>query len=307
MRRHQGPAENETKACLAALFLTDPKVDRLQLERQKGSRVEGTCEWILSNEIYREWLDKRCGLLWLCGGPGKGKTMLSLFLVQQIERNVSTTNDSLFIYYFCDNRADNRNTGEAVLRGLISQLLQLRSSLIEHILPSFRVQRDELFTKIDALWEVFEAMIRDPSLDTIYCVLDGVDECETDSAEFLLEKFTLALPCNLTTPPICGLKVVITSREFPDFIGERLHGFPRIRLEPDANAEIDADIHRFIEDKVADLSIRKKYPDSLRDHVKGHLSTAQMGHSYGWVLSPESLTSVRQLRSYAPWKISRQA
>lgn len=47
-----GPKEDEAQACLRALFLTDPKNDREKLVHTKGSRVDGTCEWIKTNALY---------------------------------------------------------------------------------------------------------------------------------------------------------------------------------------------------------------------------------------------------------------
>lgn len=79
-------------ACRNAIFLTDPHVDRESVISAKGTRVAGTCEWITHNKSYRTWLnsDGNGGtpcLLWISGGPGKGKTMLSVFLTEELERH----------------------------------------------------------------------------------------------------------------------------------------------------------------------------------------------------------------------------
>jgi hypothetical protein len=57
-------------------------------------------------------------------------------------------------------------------------------------------------------------------------------------------------------------------REFLDFIPEVLSSFPRIRLDPDADREVNGDICRFIEVKVDELSACRHYPEPLRVYMK---------------------------------------
>jgi hypothetical protein len=73
-----GNVEAADSACRKALFVTDPAADRQSLIDKKGLRVTGTCQWMQDNEIYKTWLYGDPGLLWVFGGPGKGKTMLSI-------------------------------------------------------------------------------------------------------------------------------------------------------------------------------------------------------------------------------------
>jgi hypothetical protein len=82
----------------------------------------------------------------LSGGPGKGKTMLSIFLAEELERTAKDSQDVSFLQYFCDNKDEKRNTAVAIIRGMIFQLLQLRPKLIDYILPSFEIQNKSLFT-----------------------------------------------------------------------------------------------------------------------------------------------------------------
>ena len=262
-----GPVEDEAQACLSALFLTDPRDDRAKLISTKGARVEGTCEWIKSHALYDLWLRSQSQLLWISGGPGKGKTMLSIFLAEELEQMARRLPSEEFLQYFCDNKDEKRNTAVAVLRGLIYQLLQLRRKLFDHILPTFKVQKESLF-QFEALWRIFKSMVCDPTVETTYCVLDGLDECDEASLEMLLRKITVLLSAEPTESSVCHLNVLIVSRERPDLIPESLSGFPHISLDPDADTEITQDIDLFIKAKVKELSRRKRYPETLRVHVE---------------------------------------
>ena len=262
-----GPNEEEAQACLRAIFLTDISADRAKLITTKGPRVDGTCEWIKSHALYDSWLRSQSQLLWLSGGPGKGKTMLSIFLAEELEQTARLSQNKLFLQYFCDNKDEKRNTAVTVIRGLIYQLLQSRPKLFNHILPTFKIQKESLFS-FETLWRIFESMVCDPALETTYCVLDGLDECDEASLEILLGKFAALLSAKPYGSSVCHLNLLIVSRDLPDFIPELLSGFPRIALDPDADTEINQDIDLFIKAKVKELSRSRRYPETLRVHVE---------------------------------------
>ena len=293
---------------MTALFLTDPKDDREQLIQAKGSRVDSTCEWIKSNAVYESWLHSRSQLLWLSGGPGKGKTMLSIFLAEELEQVAKHSEDVLFLQYFCDNKDEKRNTAVAVLRGLILQLLQSQRKLLDHILPSFKIQKKSLFTdrSFQGLWRIFENMVRDPILGTVYCVLDGLDECDETSLKILLERLAALLSSETNESPVCHLNLIVLSRDLPDLFPKLLSNFPRIRLDLDADSEINNDIYYFIEKKVDELSVYGQYPEPLRVHVKKVFQSRAQG-TFLWVgivakeLEKYKATQVEQaLNSFPP-------
>ena len=253
--------------CLSAVFLTDPNDDREALKQTKGSRVEGTCSWIKDHEVYKSWLSSGSELLWLAGGPGKGKTMISICLAEDLEQSVKTSHNTILLQYFCDNKDERRNTATAILRGLIFQLLRTRAHLFTHIIPSYRIQQRSLFleSSFQTLWRIFEAMLRDPVLGKTYCVLDGMDECEKESLSMILDKFKQLFRTN---PRTFQFNLIIASRDEPKAIPQLLLGFPRMRLDPDADTEINQDIGCFIEAKVNELSLLGQYPPQLSEHIK---------------------------------------
>ena len=278
-----GSSQDDAQACLAALFLTDPIDDRDKLISAKGSRVDGTCEWITENTLYRSWLESRSQLMWLSGGPGKGKTMLSIYLAEHLE---STSKDALVLQYFCDDKDERRNTTIALLRGLLFQLFRLRPELMTYILPIFKEQKQSIFGKpsFETLWRIFENILHDTSLGSVYCVLDGLDECDRISLKAFLKRVTALFPTKVGETSSSRLRLLIVSRDFPDFIPEILSDFPRVRLDFDSNADtkVSHDISQFIDVKVNELAIRKKYPPALRAFVKNTFQRKAQG-TFLWV------------------------
>ncbi|KAI6945511.1 hypothetical protein KC341_g79 [Hortaea werneckii] len=90
-----------------------------RLISEKGKRVDGTCDWIREDDAFETWHLGDTNLLWINGGPGKGKTILSIFLTQELENLEDEENEVDTIFYFCRNNDQERNNAAAVLRGLI--------------------------------------------------------------------------------------------------------------------------------------------------------------------------------------------
>ncbi|KAF4627871.1 hypothetical protein G7Y89_g10282 [Cudoniella acicularis] len=109
-----------------------------------------------------------------------------------------------------------------------------------------------------------ETMLRGLVLGPVYCVLDGLDECDEASLEVLLKKFSSLFSTKFSESTACYLNLIVVSRDLPDFIPEVLPSFPCIRLDSAADTEINDDIHQFIKVKVDELSVYRKYPELLR-------------------------------------------
>ena len=273
----------------------------------KGSRVDKTCTWIKDNASYKSWLCSASQLLWLSGGPGKGKTMLSIFLSEELEHMTRKSHNIVFLEYYCDHKDNRRNSATAILRGFIYQLLKSRSDLFKHIISDFQIKRDKLFTasSFPSLWKIFRDMVQDPVLETVYCVLDGLDECEEDSLKNFLSKLESLFLAELGSDTVCHLKMILLSRNYPVFLPEVLSTFPCITLDLDAGAEINHDIHRFIEDKINELSKLRRYPNRLSAHVKDVFRKRAQG-TFLWIgiaaqeLGEYPATEVKEALIYFP-------
>jgi ankyrin repeat protein len=283
---HSSDKSDKSDECISALFKTlagDPLDIRAHLIQEKGQRVQSTCEWIRKNDTYRTWMNSRTQLLWLSGGPGKGKTMFAIFLTQELEQVVARSANAVLTYFFCGS-SDKRNTAMDVLRGIIFRLLMARPHLFQHVKPRYDVQGEFLFadSSLEAVWSIFEQMVRDPSLEAVYCVLDGLDECVPSSLKVLLEKLTSLFRTTNTQPLGSCLKLLCISREYPECLPGKLSGYPRLKLDPDSDAEVGSDLKQYISVKVDELSAEKNYPEEVRRPLENKL-IQRAGGTFLWV------------------------
>ncbi|RYP55521.1 hypothetical protein DL770_010904 [Monosporascus sp. CRB-9-2] len=191
---------DEDKRCLEHLRTTDPRDDKKRIEDTKGGLVRSSSDWILGHEDFRRWRDHdEARLLWIKGDPGKGKTMLLIAIIDELERQQHST-ITVLSYFFCQGTISDLNSATAVLRGLVYLLGVKYPSLVSHLRKSYDSAGSKLFEGMNAFFslsKVLEDMLRDASLSRAYIVIDALDECEADLPRLL--KFivhnTSASPC----------------------------------------------------------------------------------------------------------------
>ncbi|KAJ5432505.1 uncharacterized protein N7458_011661 [Penicillium daleae] len=294
----QKELNKEIEAYRNVLFLTDPIGDLESLKSTKGKRTEGTCEWIRDNEHYKAWLYGETQCLSVCGGPGKGKTMLSIFLTEELERHTKTMGSTELLFYFCSHRGENYNSAVTILRSLIYQLLPKCRDFFTSVSSYFESpERTKMaLASADTLWVILRTLIQSKS-STTYCVLDGFDNCDYESSRLLTTKFGdffLSVYSN-------RLKLVIVSRKMAG-----LENFPQLKLDPDNDELLSGDIQRFISASVHALERIPGFND-IRQNVEATLLERAQG-TFLWVgfvmgeLSKKRTCSgiVRSLEDFPP-------
>ena len=136
-----------------ALYLTSPENERRTLVRVKGEVFDGTCDWILSHQKFVTWLhQRRQQLLWIHGGPGCGKTMLSIFISQSLQRANT-------MYFFCNGDDGKRGTAIAVLRGLLWHLTKICPRLTRNLRETLGPDLDAARSSRETLGRAFRSLV----------------------------------------------------------------------------------------------------------------------------------------------------
>ncbi|MCJ1469558.1 hypothetical protein MMC07_008192 [Pseudocyphellaria aurata] len=184
--------EIRRQECLSAMLLTKA-TGGSNIPYGRGRPSRGTCQWIKSTEEYQHWRGGETKNLRIVGDAGKGKTFLAMNLIKDLEENEESS-ATMILRYFCNSTDNQRRTADAVLTGYLYQLLEGGKwpSVTDEILLKFNTWHKDLFTRSHRqnLFDTFEKAIRKIS-GQIYIVLDGLDECEKDSIDFLEERIDL--------------------------------------------------------------------------------------------------------------------
>jgi hypothetical protein len=169
---------DEDNSCLAALLLTNPRTEKIRIERIKGGLLTDSFRWILNNSEFQRWREGNCSqLLWIKGDAGKGKTMLMIGIInellQQVARSRKSSVTEVLSYFLCQGTDSRLNTATAILRGIIYLLASEQPFLISHLRKLYDHAGQKLLADSNAFYslsDVFRQMVQDPKLKVAYLV-----------------------------------------------------------------------------------------------------------------------------------------
>ena len=197
--------------------------------------------------------------------------MMSIFLTQALERQ----NRDDTIYYFCNSEDDRNSTSSAILRALIWQIMAKRPELASLVMPHFQLpeRTQAVLSTPGTLFEIFVKLAKDPSMAPMYCLIDGLDECEHDSIRWIASHLAeLHHETQLVKMRIC-----IVSRDVPE-----LRQTKQILLDPDNNDKVETDIETFTSLKMRDLTRRHNLSNDLSLQIQGQLLRKAEG-TFLWI------------------------
>jgi hypothetical protein len=230
-------------------------------------------------------------LLWIKGDPGKGKTMMTMGLIDELsprdrfsnampetpaDINV-TSQPCLLAYFFCQSTRPNLNNVASVLRGLIYILVMKRENLVRHVQKPYDTEGGQLFERVSALVGILSDILNDASLPMTYLLVDALDECVSGLPELL----NIITDDRLSKPS--RTKWLVTSRNLPD-IERYLHQDPvgvKISLELSAS-HVSKAVTSFIDVKVQALVSMKNYDRETQANVQQLLLDRAEG-TFLWV------------------------
>lgn len=314
--------------CLHALHLADPKHDREELLNLKGKITEGTFSWILATTQYTQWLQQGLGssnLLWICGGLGSGKTMLSIFLSRHLESTANThdgahsagqTEDRFVLYFNCNGFDVAKNSETSILRGVLFQAIRQRPWLLGHVQQIYENQRNDLLQdwSFDALWTALRSAILGQSVEGVagseveavtyhpnavaYLILDGLDECEPTAIRRLLRRLS-----TIDDDKEMGgrLKLIITTRETPNLRDVLAGHCLQLNLDEPRNAEaVRADIQEHIVQQVDRIASpdNKGYSAELCTSVKDCVVQNSQGNFLWASMAITELVSTSRIEAW---------
>ena len=175
-----------------------------------------TCEWLLQQSEYKDWLDE-CklntthGLLWIKGKPGTGKSTLMKFTMNHIEKTMS--GKRVIISFFFNARGGELE--KSIIGTYRSFLFQLVSQLsrLQHILDPLDPPASSGGWRIEVLRKSFCKAVKTVDQERLFCFVDALDECPEGQARDLVE--VLEDLCYTASSYGIKLYVCFSSRHYP--------------------------------------------------------------------------------------------
>ena len=226
------------------------------------ARQDGLACRILESDKYQSWLHKSGSTLWCLGAQGIGKTVLASFIIQSLHQQGNSGIGLGFVY--CNYSESNKHTAENFM-GVVLQQLSLQSTQIADELTScFEAHRQ---TKTRPSFEELSRLFQSASgfMPRLYLVLDGVDECPTDTRDLIFREIQKLYP---------AFSLFITSRHAISTLSAFRY---EMSIEITADEE---DIKSYLEDRIdlsavlrthciKDSELHKQIVDNISTKAKG--------------------------------------
>ncbi|KAL1632156.1 hypothetical protein SLS56_003890 [Neofusicoccum ribis] len=226
------------------------------LHHQSDSECE--VEWILKNKSYMEWCNLPCGLLWIQGKPGSGKSTVMKYALKEMEATTkevmeTSRHDDIIVtsFFFHGRGTDLQRTPVGLFRSLLNQILK-------HF--------PEALAEITAIYE--EKCRRKGPPRTLLIYIDALDECGTQDAQKLRAFFSKLASENSKLSSKLMLKVCFSSRWYPVLHWEPSGSRHVIAVEDHNTRDISVVVHS----RLADMSSEKK-----RDFIKPEIVSRARG------------------------------
>jgi NACHT domain len=216
-------------------------------------------------------------LLWICGPPGTGKTILAGSIVQRVTGIVNRPSlegnvESKVLYFFCDKKgADNsRCTAISAIRSLLFQLWESTSNKDDFNVFWHTISQKRDLDRFNYLAQYTDSVIELlGKIPEIFIIIDAADEC-TDRQVLLSELLKIYNLCS------ASLKLLFTSRPEVDLLRD-LRNMPTLELAPVKTAkDIPRVVESMVDESIRGGKLRLRVP-GLRDEIISSLVNGANG------------------------------
>jgi hypothetical protein len=259
-------------------------------EQHVRVRNPGTCTWLSKNEIFSQWIrpDSAISNLWLKAPPGVGKSVLTAYAVEEVQKASPDAGATCFHYYSFDEEFTALQVFRFIAEQLKNRLWDQTEDLPEDIY-SF-AQRSTTSSKTEDVKTVIRMLL--DQMTVTYIFLDGLDEeCDGGSRWNQLTQ-VVDFFLDLGKKDVPRVKIWCSSQE-RSCMDSRLKDFSAIQVTHSSNKE---DIERYLSDKIPQLDDLELDP-GYKTLVLEDLSSRADGCFLWASLMLDSITSAESLQA----------
>ncbi|RMZ43261.1 hypothetical protein AFCA_009316 [Aspergillus flavus] len=187
--------QRQTSAALQKMYLESLRFEQID-SRHRTIRMAHakTCQWLLSCQEYKDWINpgltgRHHGIFWIKGKPGTGKSTIMKFAFSKTPRQVK---DTTIISFFFNARGNSlEKTVVGMYRSLLCQLLDKLPDLCTmfDLLPTNQIHSQTPTWDIETLKYLFSVAIEQLHGRSLMCFVDALDECDEDQVRDMLSFF----------------------------------------------------------------------------------------------------------------------
>ena len=260
-------------------------------KRRNVESVSGDSSWILKEPKYTQWSaigddaeeSEGKGCLWVSGTEGQGKSKAALAVLETLEEveyknGTPGAKDSLVAYFFCDSAPD-YSSAENLLKSLMWQLVLKRRPLAQYVKgfasqDMSRSSNAPASFSIAKLWRGLQDMLRDPSVQNVYIIVNNLHYLTDGSDELfeLINSDVLGEATGAEDPIREKVRWMFLSRARENikevFNGENKQNVLRVDLEDGSkDAQLRLSLKAYTRDRVKALAQHQGYSLSLQYFV----------------------------------------
>ncbi|KAF5694693.1 hypothetical protein FDENT_821 [Fusarium denticulatum] len=242
---------------------------------------EGTGEWFLASNEFKDWIKTNDRILFCPGLPGAGKTFIVSIVIRHLLSLFDKHNSTVIAYHYCDFARQDKETVNLILSSILKQLVQCWGSL-PAIMSTLYNEHKKRNTR-PSLREITSALKTVTSLSSrTFIVIDGLDEC-------LVWRNLMAQLRGLQ-----GVNILATSRAIPEIANDKTLKGSSV-LEVHARA---SDVRKYIDGNMQRLSKFVSHDQQRQDEVRAAIIRASGGMFLLARLQLDSLAPKRSLKAF---------
>ncbi len=205
--------------------------------------------------------------------------MMSIGLIERL--SLPQDKFTVVTYFFCQNADYELNTLEAIIKGLILQLVNQQQELKESLRRRWDTENarfSEDVTSWRTLWDIFLEMLEYCKCQRVYVIVDALDECQDGGMTDFLKRLVRT---GLHHPS--KIKWLLTSRPLDSAERELLAGSDQVLVSLELNSNhVSEAVKTYIAFKADELDRRNAYGLTLRRNIQTEL-TNKAEDTYLWV------------------------